>query len=97
MFYHYIKKTFSWNEKTSLRLNGRADINSKSETKTFPSSYPCVHGFAGDNINNVLNENWRDLDKEVGPGLAEAIGEVFQLVLKNICDVVPYDVVFNLN
>ncbi|KAE8747379.1 hypothetical protein FOCC_FOCC005846 [Frankliniella occidentalis] len=31
-----------------------------------------------------------------GDRLLDAIGEVFKLVLKNICDAVPYDVVFNI-
>lgn len=47
----------------------------------------------GPNMNQFLNENWKDLAKEFGPGVAEAIGEVFKLVLKNICDTVPYDLV----
>ncbi|XP_034251699.1 protein takeout-like [Thrips palmi] len=45
----------------------------------------------GDNLNTFLNENWKDLAKEFGPGVADAIGQVFGLVLKNICDLVPYD------
>lgn len=48
----------------------------------------------GDNMNNFINENWKEVSKEFGPGVADAIGEVFKLVLKNICDLVPYDVVF---
>ncbi|KAK3926823.1 Protein takeout [Frankliniella fusca] len=51
----------------------------------------------GENMNNFINENWQEISKEFGPGVADAIGEVFQLVMKNICDAVPYDVVFNLN
>lgn len=50
----------------------------------------------GENMNNFINENWREVSKEFGPGVADAIGEVFKLVLKNICDAVPYDVVFNI-
>ncbi|XP_034238685.1 protein takeout-like [Thrips palmi] len=48
----------------------------------------------GENMNNFINENWQEVSKEFGPGVTEAIGEVFRLVLKNICDLVPYDTVF---
>ncbi|KAE8753078.1 hypothetical protein FOCC_FOCC000001 [Frankliniella occidentalis] len=48
----------------------------------------------GGNLNTFFNENWKDLAKEFGPGVADAIGEVFQLVFKNVCDIVPYDLVF---
>lgn len=50
--------------------------------------------FTGENMNTFINENWREIAKEIGPGVVDAIGEVFKLVLKNICDIVPYNVVF---
>ena len=45
-------------------------------------------------MNLFINENWREVAKEIGPAVADAIGEVFKLVMKNVCDVVPYDSVF---
>ncbi|XP_049773887.1 protein takeout-like [Schistocerca cancellata] len=48
----------------------------------------------GETTNRVLNENWQDLAKEVGPTIAEAIGEVMRQILQNIFDVVSYEDAF---
>lgn len=50
--------------------------------------------FSGENMNYFLNENWREVTKELGPALGEAIGEVFRLLLSNIADLVPYEYIY---
>ncbi|KAG8267422.1 hypothetical protein J6590_052044 [Homalodisca vitripennis] len=48
----------------------------------------------GDNMNYFLNENWKEVTRELGPALGEAIGEVFRLLLTNIADLVPYEYIY---
>nr|CAD7600937.1 unnamed protein product [Timema genevievae] len=48
----------------------------------------------GDNMNQVLNENWEALVKDVGPALAEAIGEAFRQILAGIFDLVSIEEAF---
>lgn len=43
----------------------------------------------GDNMNLFLNENWRELIKELGPGMSEAVGEVVKLVVARLSELVP--------
>ncbi|EEB18811.1 protein takeout precursor, putative [Pediculus humanus corporis] len=48
----------------------------------------------GPETNNFLNENWKEVSKELGPGVAEALAEVVHLILSNVSDLVPYDDLF---
>lgn len=50
--------------------------------------------FTGDNMNVFLNENWKEVANELGPSLADAIGEVISLIIAQIVDVVPYENIF---
>lgn len=45
-------------------------------------------------MNYFLNQNWREVTKELGPAIGEAIGEVFRLLLTNIADLVPYEYIY---
>ncbi|XP_034249807.1 protein takeout-like [Thrips palmi] len=45
----------------------------------------------GNSMNLFLNENWRELLKELGPGMAEAVGGVVLLVVKRLSELVPAD------
>lgn len=51
--------------------------------------YPSLR--TGDSMNLFLNENWRELIKELGPGMSEAVGEVVKLVLQRLSELVPAD------
>jgi hypothetical protein len=42
-------------------------------------------------MNIFLNENWREVLKEMGPAIGEAIAEVVSTILTNIFELVPYD------
>ncbi|XP_063234996.1 protein takeout-like isoform X6 [Bacillus rossius redtenbacheri] len=41
-----------------------------------------------DNINTVLNDNWQDVVRDVGPAIADALGELIKLVLGGMFGVV---------
>jgi hypothetical protein len=42
-------------------------------------------------MNTFLNENWRDLVRDLAPPIGEALGEVVKRTLTNILELVPYD------
>jgi hypothetical protein len=45
-------------------------------------------------MNSFLNENWRDLIRDLAPPIGEALSQVVQQILTNIFELVPYDVAF---
>ena len=45
-------------------------------------------------MDNFMNENWKDILKDVGPVLAEGMGQYIQQVLNNIFQLVPNEEVF---
>ena len=49
---------------------------------------------SGDNMNTFLNENWRELARDLLPPIGEAISEVLKTLLTNIFELVPYDDAF---
>jgi hypothetical protein len=49
---------------------------------------------AGETMNQVLNENWELLFKELRPAFEKAIAEVFLDYAKGIFDKVPYKNIF---
>uniref|UniRef100_A0AAU6SHK8 Protein takeout-like protein n=1 Tax=Maconellicoccus hirsutus TaxID=177089 RepID=A0AAU6SHK8_MACHI len=48
----------------------------------------------GENMNRFLNENWRDIIKEVGPAVADALTEVFRATMGAMADLVPFEYLF---
>jgi hypothetical protein len=49
---------------------------------------------AGTNMNQFLNENYKDVLKDIGPGLAKTFADLMKRILTNISDQFPYDVVY---
>lgn len=45
-------------------------------------------------MNNILNENWVDVVKELGPGIGRTIGVIVNSVVKGYFNAVPYDEIF---
>lgn len=45
-------------------------------------------------MNQFLNDNWKDIIKEVGPAVADALGEVFKRTMGSMADLVPYQYLF---
>ncbi|KAJ9577449.1 hypothetical protein L9F63_005950 [Diploptera punctata] len=48
----------------------------------------------GDNMNHFLNENSKELVKDLSPSIADALGEYIRQVLNNIYSLVPKENVF---
>jgi hypothetical protein len=48
----------------------------------------------GDNVNQVIDDNWQEFDKEMGPAFAQALSSVFKLILSNILGLVPFQNIF---
>ncbi|VVC37096.1 Haemolymph juvenile hormone binding [Cinara cedri] len=51
----------------------------------------------GDNMNIFLNENWKDLLKEFGPPIGDALGTIMKNTLESVSELVPYDFIFPLS
>jgi hypothetical protein len=49
---------------------------------------------AGNQMNVFLNENWRDIYKELSPALITAFTEIITAILEGIAGSVPFDVAF---
>lgn len=48
----------------------------------------------GDNMNQFLNDNWQDILKELKPAIVKAFVQIFQSVVSNIFNKVPYAEMF---
>lgn len=46
--------------------------------------------FSGDNMNAFLNENWRDVIKEIGGAISESIKAVIQRISIAYIEKIPY-------
>jgi hypothetical protein len=62
----------------------------------FKSSYlQTLNVFCtGDNMNTFLNENWKELVRDLAPAIGEAFGEVVKKILTTVFFLVPYDEAF---
>lgn len=45
----------------------------------------------GDNMNVFLNDNWQDILKELKPAIAAAFTKIFEAVVRNVFNKVPYN------
>ncbi|XP_055543663.1 protein takeout-like [Wyeomyia smithii] len=48
----------------------------------------------GDNMNQFLNDNWQDILKELKPAIVNAFVQIFQSVISNVFNKVPYTEMF---
>ncbi|CAH0557643.1 unnamed protein product [Brassicogethes aeneus] len=48
----------------------------------------------GDNMNKVLNDNWEDVMKEIGPGITHTLDVVATSILKAYFENIPYEEMF---
>ncbi|KAJ8865918.1 hypothetical protein PR048_033441 [Dryococelus australis] len=48
----------------------------------------------GENVNAVLNDNWRDVAKAVGPGVADMVGALLKQTLSGMLELVPVEEIF---
>ena len=45
-------------------------------------------------MNTFLNENWKDLERDIAPPIGEALSQVVERILTNIFELVPLDEAF---
>lgn len=45
-------------------------------------------------MNRFLNENWKEVTKELGPAVGQAFSDVFRLLLTRIASQVPYEEIY---
>lgn len=45
-------------------------------------------------MNRFLNENWKDIIKEVAPAVADALTEVYRATIGAMADLVPFEYIF---
>lgn len=48
----------------------------------------------GENMNNILNENWKDVVAELGGGIGNTIGVIINSILQAYFSAVPYNEIF---
>ncbi|XKL60270.1 hypothetical protein PGB90_001286 [Kerria lacca] len=51
-------------------------------------------GVLGTNMNRFLNENWKDIIKEVAPAVADALAQVFRTTIGSMAELVPFEYIF---
>lgn len=45
-------------------------------------------------MNRFLNENWKDIIKEVAPAVADALAQVFRTTIGSMAELVPFEYIF---
>ncbi|EEB19876.1 protein takeout precursor, putative [Pediculus humanus corporis] len=48
----------------------------------------------GDNLNQFLNENWKEIFAEINPAITQALGTAFKEIATRLFNKIPYDDVF---
>lgn len=81
-----------------IKKNGKEYMNFTSSElefdngKTYFDLKNLFNGdqFLGSNMNRFLNENWKEVTRELGPAVGQAFSDVFRLLLTRIAAQVPY-------
>ncbi|XP_014280225.1 protein takeout [Halyomorpha halys] len=47
-----------------------------------------------DNMNQILNDNWREVLDDLKPSISGTVGEIIKFTLNNIFDMIPYELFF---
>ncbi|XP_014254915.2 protein takeout-like [Cimex lectularius] len=48
----------------------------------------------GGNMNRFINENWKEIMKDLSPAFSKSLASIFKTVLQNMANVVPFDIMF---
>ncbi|XP_075236165.1 protein takeout-like [Lycorma delicatula] len=97
-----LKITYKYEWELVKKANGKQYMNfTKSDLlfengRTYFKLENLFNGdkLLGDNMNFFLNENWKEVTKEIGPAVGEALGEVFRILLTNIAELVPFEYIY---
>lgn len=49
----------------------------------------------GEQTNKFLDENWKEIDKDLGPAISETIGQICVSIASSFFDRIPYDQLFS--
>ncbi|KAF4524415.1 hypothetical protein B566_EDAN009331 [Ephemera danica] len=75
-----------------LPIRGRGDLNITLDNVIWKYTFDIVS--ADDNMNAFLNENWREMVKDLGPPIVGVLSAATNQVIEAIMRVVPYDEMF---
>lgn len=73
----------------------RLGKNSQLNMKVFRLFRACLYYCIGKEMSLFLNENWKEVNDEIGKKVAEAIGEVLMQVLANFFKKVSINEIFD--
>lgn len=73
--------------------------NYKLRYQTQRSYYRLDNLFNGDKIlgeqtNKFLDENWKEIDKDLGPAISETIAQICVQIASSLFDRIPYNQLF---
>lgn len=90
---------FDWNlvERGDVTYGKVKDYKLTYTTKR--SYYHLDNLFNGDSVlgeqtNKFLDENWQEIDKDLGPAISETIGQICVQIASTFFDRIPYDQLF---
>ncbi|XP_053692816.1 protein takeout-like isoform X1 [Sabethes cyaneus] len=91
-----------WTGKLVDRANGKKHYQVDKLKATFDTTRFYMHfsnlfngdKALGDNMNQFLNDNWQDILKELKPAIVNAFVQIFQSVVSNVFNKVPYAEMF---
>lgn len=94
-----INLQLKWTGKLVDRANGKQyyqldKLKATFDTTRFYMSFSNLFNgdkALGDNMNQFLNENWQDILKELKPAIIDAFTQIFQSVISNVFNKVPYN------
>jgi hypothetical protein len=49
---------------------------------------------AGAQMNDFLNENWKEVYKTMSPAIVEAFTQAMNIIVNNIASAIPFDVIY---
>lgn len=53
--------------------------------------FQVVDFILGDQMNNFLNENWKEVSTDLAPSISETIKIIVHKIVQAIADIVPFD------
>lgn len=94
--------SFIYDYELELRSNGKRYFRLTNSTLPYKVGGVFIHldnlfngdKLLGDNMNRFLNENWKDIIKEVAPAVADALTEVYRATIGAMADLVPFEYIF---
>ncbi|WP_191113324.1 JHBP domain-containing protein, partial [Acinetobacter pittii] len=95
--FHY---SYEWNYET--RDNGLVYAVIGNSTFPFEVGGMTIHlenlfngdKLLGGNMNRFLNENWKEILRDLKPALSKTLANLAKTILQNMSNLIPFDVMF---